>query len=264
MKIREAAVAGSFYPGEKTLILTQLKEFFAKIPKTKKVNCIIAPHAGYAYSGKTAAIAFSALKKTKTIFVLSPNHTGLGNPISVSDADYWETPLGKIAVDLRMRNKLLEKLGIGMDDLAHIQEHSLEVQIPFIQFLFPKAKIVPITIMTHRINELEKLGSAIWSIGGNEVGVVASSDFSHFIPEQEAKKQDKEAIKLIEKLDYTGFHALVMEKNLSICGFAPIIATMCFCEKNGLKKARLLKYTTSASTTKDKSSVVGYAAIFFE
>ncbi len=265
MKVREAAVAGSFYPRDEAQLLKQLKSFFKGIGSEEKGECVVAPHAGYIYSGKVAAFSFNALAKADSFVVLSPNHTGLGEAISISDADFWETPLGKTAVDVKLREGVLKNLGIDADDVAHIQEHSIEVQLPFIQFLFPMAKILPVTLMTHELNELEKLGNVLYeACKGKSVGVIASSDFSHFIPEQDARERDTEAIKLIEKIDFGGFHSIVLERNLSICGFAPIVTAMVFCKKMGLKRGKLLRYDTSASTTRDRENVVGYAAIKFE
>ena len=264
MSIREAAVAGSFYPGEREKLLAQLRGFFKGLAKDAGSSCVVAPHAGYIYSGKTAAYSFNAWGTADTFVILSPNHTGLGEIISVSDADCWETPLGKIAVDASLRETLLKKLGISADDLAHIQEHSIEVQLPFIQFLFPDAKILPITLMCHDLPTLEKLGNALYEIcRGKSIGIIASSDFSHFIPEKSAKEIDARAIKLIEKLDLGGFHSLVTGRGLSICGFAAIIAAMAFCRKAGIKQGKLLKYDTSATATGDRGNVVGYAAIKF-
>ncbi len=282
MDIRETAVKGMFYPAKKEALEKQLTDFFnnakqggkkspakqfpkAFFSKEKKGFAIIAPHAGYQYSGQTAAIAFSELQKAETIILLGPNHTGLGNQIAISEADYWETPLGKIEVDSELRKKLLQKLKIEADDLAHLQEHSIEVQLPFVKFLFPEAKILPICIMENRLEELKKLGNALAEIcSEKKASIVASSDFSHFLPLENAMKKDLGAIEFIKKIDVEGFYQNTMEKRLSICGFGPITATMQYCRQKNIKKACLLKYDSSATETKDTSSVVGYAAIKFE
>ena len=266
MNVRESAVNGMFYPKQKQALERQISGFLKGLDSGgKKSAAIIAPHAGYTYSGKTAAIAFSELKKAETFVILGPNHTGLGKQISVSDADYWETPLGKIQVDSELRKKLLEGLGTGADDLAHLQEHSIEVQVVFLQFLFPRAKILPICIMENNLEKLKKFGCVLAeTINEKEVSIVASSDFSHFVPLENARKKDLAAIGFIEKIDVEGFYKEVAEKKLSICGFAPIIIAMEYCRQKGYKKASLLKYDSSATASGDESSVVGYAAIKFE
>ncbi len=263
LSIRTESVAGAFYPSNKSILLKQLSGFFKSLPKESKSNCVIAPHAGYAYSGKAAAYSFNALKESKCFVILSPNHSGLGSAISVSDADEWQTPLGKIPVDGALRKKLLGLLGIEADDLAHIQEHSIEVQLPFLQFLFKHFKILPITIMSQDLNELIELGNALTGLK-EDFSIIASSDFSHFIPAETAKQRDTQAIEKIKQLDVEGFHKMVVQRNLSICGHAPITALMQYCKQKGFKQGKLLRYDSSASTTGDETNVVGYAAIKFE
>lgn len=260
MKTREAAVAGSFYPGSREALQEKLESLFEDLPKHEKAECVVAPHAGYDYSGKTAAHSFKALRESRTFVLLGPSHTGLGEPISVSDADFWETPLGKVPVDAKIRTTLLEKLEIEADEAAHIQEHSLEVQVPFLQFLFRGFSIVPVTIMEHSFSELERLGRALAGIKA-DFSVVASGDFTHHEPLEQAREKDMAAIKKIETLDAEGFYQEVVSKNLSICGVVPITVMLHYAGEKGLTKGKLLHYETSAASTGDKSSVVGYASI---
>ncbi len=265
MTVRETAVAGAFYPKTKADIERQLKHFFSEAKSSEKRGiAVVAPHAGYEYSGKIAAIALKCLRKAQSFVILSPNHTGLGPLVSVSDADEWETPLGKIGVDAGIRGQLV-KAGIAeMDDLAHIQEHSIEVQLPMLKFLFNKFGIVPVTIMAHDIEQLKRLGKQLAILKKkHDFSVIASSDFSHFVPLKEAKEKDLEAVRKIEELDIDGFYEIVTQRQLSICGFAAITATMQFCKELGIKKAKLLRYGTSAAATGSEARDVGYAAIRF-
>lgn len=260
MDVREAIAAGSFYPKEKKALLRQLEGLFSNIPKQEKTRCVVAPHAGYAYSGKTAAYSFSALRESKTFVLMGPSHTGLGPMVSASAADSWETPLGDVPVDSALREKLLERLGIEADDVAHVQEHSIEVQLPFLQHLFRGFKVLPITIMEQGLSELLALGETLAGLGKG-FSVVASGDFTHYAPLEIARKKDFGAIKKIEALDAKGFYKEVVSKNLSICGLSPITALVQYCLKTGFEKARLLHYDSSATETGDEASVVGYASI---
>jgi hypothetical protein len=193
---------------------------------------------------------------------MGPSHTGLGPAISISDADCWETPLGTVPVDSALREKLLESLGIEADDVAHVQEHSLEVQIPFLQHLFKGFKILPITIMEQRLPQLVGLGEALARLGKG-FSVIASGDFTHYEPLAAAREKDFGAIKKIEALDAEGFYKEVASKNLSICGLSPITALVQYCSKTGFKKGTLLHYDSSATETGDEAGVVGYASIGF-
>ncbi|MDP2973929.1 MAG: AmmeMemoRadiSam system protein B, partial [Candidatus Diapherotrites archaeon] len=154
-------------------------------------------------------------------------------------------------------------LGIEPDDLAQIQEHSIEVQLPFLQFLFKDFKILPITIMSQDLNELMQLGNALAELK-EDFDIIASSDFSHFIPAETAKQRDMLAIEKIKQLDVEGFHKMVVQRNLSICGHAPITTLMQYCRQKSFKHGKLLRYDSSASTTGDATNVVAYAAIKFE
>ncbi len=268
---REPAVAGMFYPAKKEQLLKQLESFFSKtknVLEKEKTNAVIAPHAGYVYSGQTAAFAFSHLKRAKTFVIFCPNHTGMGKEISISNAQYWETPLGKIEVDLELGKKVCEKTIAEFDDLGHIGEHAIEVQLPFLQFLFKSGfKILPITIAAGNFFELKKLGEAFFEIEKSEkidLGFIASSDFTHYEPKTFAEEKDQMAIKKIGEMDSKGFYDMVVQRNLSICGFSGIVSLLSYCKMAGKKKGILLHYETSAKASGDSSSVVGYAAIKME
>lgn len=263
--LREAAVAGQFYPFESSEIKKQLGSFFSNVKQERDAAVVIAPHAGYIYSGQTAAFSYSCLKKFKTYVVLSPNHTGLGDSISIFPPGEWKTPLGKVEIDDKISAKIADDLGIGRDKVAHLGEHSIEVQLPFLQYLFGEDfKFVAITIAEHNLQELKRVGDSLLKASEEgEFGLIASSDFTHFEHFESAKSKDMQAIERIKGFDVDGFYKLVEEKRLSICGAAPIAAVLQYCIGKGLKKAYLLHYDTSATASGDKSSVVGYAAIKF-
>lgn len=267
MNSREAVVAGQFYPSEKDKLLKQINNFFAEAEKSDfKSEVIIVPHAGYVYSGQVAASGFKVLKKKKTYVLLGPNHTGLGSEISISNSDFWETPIGKIKVNKKLSKLIADEIG-ELDELSHIGEHSIEVQLPFLQFLFKEDfDIIAISIATDDLEKLKKLGSVLYENSKKcDFGVVASSDFSHFLNQEETKNRDFEAIKHIENLDVDGFWQAVKSKNMSICGASAIVSAMAYCQSGeGYDRGRIIEYSTSGKFSGDFSSVVGYAAIGFE
>jgi AmmeMemoRadiSam system protein B len=263
--VREPAVQGTFYPAGKTELEKQLQNFFSDLKASHNAPAIIAPHAGYVYSGRIAAKAFAALKKAKTFVILSPNHTGLGSAVSIYPQGQWQNSLGQVKVNDKLATELAEKVeGAELDESAHLQEHSIEVMLPFLQFLFQGFKIVPITLAEHNLERLKALAQALADLSEQEdLALIASSDFTHFEAEESAKKKDLAAIDLVKQFKPEAFFKLVSEKNLSICGFAPIIVLLYYCQFKGLKKSELLEYGSSAQTTQDKSNVVGYAALKF-
>jgi len=258
---REAIAAGQFYPGNKTELESTLNKLFSEQKIEPCSIAVVSPHAGYSYSGRLAAKSISKLKKARTIIILGPNHTGLGAPISISPHSVWKTPLGEIEVDLDKAKGIAKEIG-ELDELAHIGEHSIEVILPFLQHRFKDFKILPITLASGNLEELLELGKILSQL--EDVSLVASGDFSHFIPESTAREKDSEAIELIERLKAVEFFNLVKENQLSICGVAPITAAIEFACRKGLKQAVTLEYASSAEITGDKSNVVGYASIEFE
>ncbi|MBN2127062.1 MAG: AmmeMemoRadiSam system protein B [Candidatus Diapherotrites archaeon] len=263
--LRELAVQESFYPKGKKLEL-MLKEFFLN---TKKDSCnaVICPHAGLIYSGKTAAKAITALKKRKVYIILCPNHTGIGEKISIYPEGKWINPLNekKNKINSFLAEKLKEKLKIDFDELAHIGEHSIEVILPFLSYLNSDYEIVAIALAEYDYKKLAELGKILSELfNEKKFSLIASSDFTHFESEKKAKETDFKAIEFIKKLDSKGFHEFVTENNASICGFTGITVAIEFSKRIGLNKAELIEYTSSAAVTNDKNNVVAYAGIKFK
>lgn len=260
MGIRRCAVAGAFYPAGAYELLQMLDLFFQENKASAiKSYGIVSPHAGYVYSGKTAACAFSTIPEDfdGTILVIGPSHRGYETCISV---DQWETPLGVLSSD----TELLNALHIPSNAPAHRSEHSLEVQMPFIQYRSPNALVAP--VMMGNQDEIQALAlsrsikSAIEETG-REIRIVASSDFSHYVSKDLAIRDDGYVIQSLESLDLPLFYRRLKEKKLSACGYGPI-ATMIHVTKGlGAKEGKLLAYTTSGDVSHDDSRVVGYAAI---
>jgi len=277
--LRPPAVAGAFYPGEKESLTQAIKQSFAKgvgltFDKSNKKDIFsaVAPHAGYVYSGPVASFTFgsiaTAFTKPPLFVILGPNHTGYGSPVSMSTKD-WATPLGVVKNNKGFA-ELVKKHSkfAGFDDAAHEQEHSIEVQLPFLQFVYGSNELefVPVCMMAQDHAAAEDLAKAIHEAekeSGREVFVLASSDFTHFESEKSASEKDHLALKALEELDVAGFERVKLDKRASICGYGPIMVAAEYAKLKGAKKARVLKYATSGEVTGDYSNVVAYCSIIF-
>lgn len=271
MIVRPPVVAGTFYPLEKERLNKLLEKCFEGIKQEQKnIISAIVPHAGYIYSGRTAAYAYSQMKKSNFI-ILGPNHNVFGPNFGIMKQGLWATPFGRVEIDQKMSEKLLKNCNLlEYDILSHEQEHSIEVQLPFLQYKFGNDfKFIPISVMNEHPNQdfLEKceiIGNAIAKSMNKNWIVIASSDFSHYVSKKYAEMVDKDAIDSILKLDEKEFFEKVRKNNISICGFGPIVIAIIIAKKLGAKKAELLKYSTSGDITRDEKSVVGYGSIVIE
>jgi hypothetical protein len=266
-------VAGQFYPSSKDELENQIKSCFlspigpGKLPEKNEENIIgcVVPHAGYVYSGPVAAHVYHSLakqRKPETIVIVCPNHTGRGSGVAVSKED-WKTPLGVVKNDNEFVDKLWKCGLIDLDEVAHSAEHSLEVQLPFLQYIYGDFNLVPICIGIQDLETAYEVSECLIKVG-KEFLIIASSDFTHYEPYESAKNKDATAISYITKLDEKKFMQVVYEKNISICGYGPIAICICVAKKLGATKGELLKYATSGDVTGDRSSVVGYAGIVFK
>lgn len=284
MLIRPPAAAGRFYDIDKDGLKKQLDSAFrhandfAKIkgrPRLTKIRGGVVPHAGYEYSGNVAAKFYSILneKPARNCVIIGPNHYMLGSKFAIMKNSLWKTPLGGVAEHETMVETLLKSCGLfEIDVTPHQNEHSIEVQLPFLQSRYGENfRFVPIAI-TNELGDPELLdnckiiGSAIADAirkSKDDWLVIASSDFSHYVPQNVAEETDGALIKAIVRMNEKLFFERVNELNASICGFGPIITTMAATKKLGAKKGTLLKYATSGNVTNDYSSVVGYASIVF-
>jgi len=288
-KIRKPAVASQFYEGRETPLTERIKECFLDergpktLPKIKNVNKkhigIIVPHAGYIYSGAIAAHSYNYLAKNgfaDTFIILGPNHTGMGSAISVMTEGAWLTPLGEIKINEKI-SKQLVKQPLSKDDNAHMYEHSIEVQLPFLQFTADKKEFefVPICMAMQDIEISIKIGEIIADVikkTDENVSIIASTDFSHvgfnymsMPPEglrvdEYAERQDKLAIEQILKMNPKGLIDTVRDNNITMCGYGPVAAMLTAAKILGAKKAELLKYGTSYEV-QPGTSCVGYGSL---
>ncbi len=262
--IREAIVAGQFYPGLKSELIKEIASFSdPKATKSDVIACML-PHAGYVYSGRVAVEAVSRINIKDKIILLGPNHTGLGQEFSLMSDGAWQTPLGSIKIDSVLAKEILSQSKYLKEDaLAHLNEHSLEVELPILQYFRNDFQIVPIALMSSDIKALKAVGQEIAAAvkGLKSVMLIASSDMTHYESQEIAIKKDNAAIKAILDLDEDALADRIRALNISMCGYAPVIVMISAAKALGAKKTELIKYQTSGDVTGDKTSVVGYASI---
>ena len=263
--IRKPAVAGKFYPASDKELSDVVKECIVADAAREKVLGIVSPHAGLMYSGSVAGAVYSEIEFPQTFIMIGPNHTGLGKPVSIVSTGRWEMPNGTVEVDTVIADALKAQSDIFEEnELAHLMEHSLEVQLPFMLHFSPDIKIVPITITAKSISLCSALGDAIAEVIKNAdypVTIVASSDMSHYVRDFVARLNDEKAIEKINDLDPEGLFNIVRKESISMCGVVPVTAMLFAAKKLGAKEGRLVKYITSGDVTGDKDSVVGYAGM---
>ena len=261
--MRMPAVAGQFYPLNPRTLRKDIKSYLSgiEISPDQAITGAVVPHAGYMYSGRTAAHVYAVLPNADTFVIIGPNHTGYGSAVSVS-SDTWSTPLGNVDVDLDIIESLPCRI-IDIDESAHRYEHSIEVQIPFLQTLFKDFKIVPIcmglqdeetvrdvsTELIDAISEIDK-----------KIVVIASSDFTHYKPPAVAYEIDHYVIEPLLELNVTEFYSRIQERDASVCGYGPIAVMVRVSRGLGANYGRLLNYSNSGDV-QPMPEVVGYAGI---
>jgi AmmeMemoRadiSam system protein B len=276
--VRTPAVAGRFYPGRAEELLREVREFTstAKIPiETGQIAAIgcVAPHAGYIYSGGVAGAVYSRLKIPERCVILCPNHTGKGRPLAIMASTTWQTPLGEVAADADMGARLLRRFpALQEDSAAHRAEHAIEVQLPFLQTQQPELNIVPIAIGTGDFNVLRSLGEALADVIADrheedqkeKVLIIASSDMNHYESDAITRVKDHKAIERVLAMDPRGLWDVVINEDISMCGFGPTVVMLTAAKLLGATSAKLVKYATSGDVSGDYESVVGYAGIIVE
>jgi AmmeMemoRadiSam system protein B len=262
---RKPAVAGQFYSASSSGLAEEVQKYIDESAQKEKAIGIVCPHAGLVYSGFVAGLVYSKIKFPQTFILIGPNHTGIGKPVSIMTSGEWEIPSGSVKIDDAVANKILEISDVIEEDgSAHVMEHSLEVQLPFIRHFSPDARIVPITMMTGSLESCRLVGDAVAEAvkgAGYDVTVVASSDMSHYETDQSARSKDRMAIDTILSLAPEELYETVTGEGISMCGFIPVIAMLFASEKLGATRAVLVKYMTSGEINGDFERVVGYAGI---
>jgi AmmeMemoRadiSam system protein B len=275
--MRIPVVAGQFYAGSRSSLVEQIEWCYThthgpgEVPKVqagpRRLVGLVSPHAGYMYSGPVAAHGFARMAqdgRPGSVIIIGPNHTGYGSGVSIMTSGKWRTPLGEVQVDKALSEAIKQGSEmIDADEVAHAHEHSLEVQLPFLQHLLgDEFKIVPICMMLQDVRTSKEVGDAIGKASvGKDVVIIASTDLTHYESQRSAVTKDRRVIDKILALDPEGLTQTVEEEAITMCGYGPVSSMLQAAKKLGAKKAELLKYATSGDTAGPMPQVVGYGSI---
>ncbi|MDD5285732.1 MAG: AmmeMemoRadiSam system protein B [Desulfuromonadaceae bacterium] len=262
---RQPAVAGQFYPGNRQQLRAELSRLIPESKSTKQVKGIISPHAGYVYSGSIAGKVYSRIEMPATVLIIGPNHHGSGAAAALYPDGEWLTPLGSLAINPRFNTLLLKHVPyIQSDSIAHQQEHSLEVQVPFLQYLRPDVSISAICLGHGDYSALQQIGSGVAAAireYGEDVLIVASSDMTHYESAESAKSKDEAALERVLSLDAKGLLDTCRSRRITMCGVIPSAVMIEAVLGLGAANAELVAYGTSGDVTGDNRQVVGYASV---
>ena len=281
--LRQPAVAGFFYPDEPEKLKELIESCFlddmgvGSIPKLGSFNegdypiNVMVPHAGYQYSGAIASHCYCEIVKNgfpEVFIIISPNHTGFGSEVSVFNEGEWITPLGNVEVDSEFAQAIIDASDIASPDFsAHIREHSIEVQLPFLQYFSADFKIVPITMGTQNFVTSNDLSNAIFEAANKldkSYCIIASTDLSHFNNQEKANKVDGFVLEDIGEMNEFKLFEEVVQYNITMCGYGPVMVTISVSKRNNMNTGEILAYGTSGDVTGDLTSVVGYASGVFK
>jgi len=261
------AVSGQFYPGTASGLSRALLALTREVVERSPAIGVVAPHAGYVYSGAVAGEVFSSVQVPGTAVIFCPNHTGIGEDASIMSHGAWRMPWGDVPVDEELAARLETACPLLREDAsAHSREHAIEVQLPFLHRFRPDVRIVPVALGHLSLEECRDLGESVADAiaGGPERPLlVASSDMSHYVPDAVARKKDKMAIDRMLALDPEGLYATVRAERISMCGVIPATVVLFAARRLGATSARLIRYSTSGDVSRDFEQVVGYAGLAF-
>ena len=266
--IRNPSVAGYFYPASASEIRAMMAGFVDKNAPKEDVVGLLAPHAGYQYSGAVTGATLSRVRFKDTFIIMGPTHSGMGKPFSVWTEGSWRTPLGEVKVDEELAGKMVTvSQYLESDTVAHREEHAVEVQIPFLQYIKPDVKIVPVILAGDSPSVYKEIGHDIARAireTKRETVIMASGDMTHYEPHQVAKEKDMKAVEAMLALDEDELTRRYRKFNITMCAYGPVVCLIAAAKELGAKSAELVKYQTSGDATGDKSAVVGYAGVIFK
>jgi MEMO1 family protein len=266
--LRLPVVAGTFYPDNPRALTKQIQGFTPSQVAPEKISChaCLVPHAGYFYSGHVAAAVYQRIVLPKRIIVLGVRHFPYGEEAAILSQGAWRTPLGDVSIDCELAAKIsLACPLLREDSIAHEREHSLEVQLPFLQLLDPGFSFVPIALGTIDFDQLVSIGESLGKIlaAEGDLLLLTTSDFNHYEDEATTRKKDHLAIEQILNLDPRGLFDVCRKEKISMCGLGPTVAMLSALKINGSNRPELVRYATSADVSGDASAVVGYASMLF-
>jgi MEMO1 family protein len=266
--IRNPTVAGYFYPGSAAELKAMLAKYVDKKAVKEEVVGLLMPHAGYQYSGEVAGAAISRVRFKDTFIIIGPSHSGLGRPYSVMPEGTWRMPLGDVEVDAELAQKIIELSDYAEADYAaHLGEHAVEVQIPFLQYIKKDVRIVPIILAGGLEAAYKEIGHAIArALKGlkREAVILASGDMTHYQPQETARQKDMQAVEAMLALDADELTRRYNNLNITMCAHGPLVTLITAAKELGVTSAELVKYQTSGDATGDYSAVVGYAGVIFK
>jgi len=263
--IRPPAVAGRFYPSDPQELTRQIEEFTSSTTAKRRAIACVVPHAGYVYSGRVAGAVYSAVEIPARCILLGPRHFPQGQPMAILTEGSFQTPLGEAQIDSAMAAELARACPLLREDaVAHAREHSLEVQLPFLQKIGRDFRFVPVVLATDRYGAMEELGRAVAQAVSAQrelVLVIASSDMNHYESDAVTRAKDEKAIARILALDPRGLYDTVRGEGITMCGYAATVAMLVAARELGAKEATLVRYATSGDVNGERDEVVGYAGI---
>ncbi len=263
---RKLAVAGTFYPAEVDELDRLVNSLCGEeISERVKAKAVLVPHAGLIYSGKTACAVYKRVEIPERIVLLGPNHRGYGAKISVYPGEAWETPYGEVEVDEQLKERVLERSQASSDESPHLYEHSLEVQLPFLlRYARGKLRILPIVFSFVDYEGAKDFGRFLGEILSDKDSlVVISSDMSHYVPAEEAKRRDRILISAMERMLTDELYFKRLQYNITMCGFIPAVVGIEAARVLGAREGILIDYSNSGEVTGDYESVVAYAGMIF-
>ena len=263
--VRHPAVAGKFYPQNPAVLLADVQSYLSPPQEAVTALGCVVPHAGYMYSGRIAGAVFARLEIPRRCILMCPNHTGMGHPVSIMSTGAWETPLGSVPIDSDLADTLKQQFPLLTEDAAaHRSEHAVEVELPFLQARRPHFTFVPIALGTGQFEVLQGLGETIADVveaQSEAVLIIASSDMNHYENDKVTREKDHKAIGCILALDARGLFDVVVNEDISMCGFGPTVAMLTAAVQLGATRAELVRYATSGDVSGDRNMVVGYAGV---